>query len=81
MSHESDQRERALGTWILVVEEDPAQPERLEVVRKALRLKRFEAQALAARLPGVVRRGARVDLAPVLSRLQEAGVQAQLIRR
>jgi hypothetical protein len=81
MSHDSDQRERALGSWALVVEEDPSQPQRLEAVRRALRLKRFEATALAARLPGTVRRGARVDLAPLLDRLQAAGLRAELVRR
>ena len=81
MSHATDQRERALGTWALVVEEDPALPDRLEAVRRALRFKRFEAADLARRLPGPVRRGAHVDLAPLLARLRAAGIQAELVRR
>jgi len=78
--HALAQLERACKTWSLVVHEDPSVSERLELVRRILRLKRFEAGALAARLPGVVRRGAQVDLQPLLERLTAAGIRAELLK-
>lgn len=79
--HAVHQLERALGVWGLIVEEEPDEPRRLERIRRALRLKRFETPDLARRLPGCVRRGARIDLLPLLDRLHEAGVRAQLVQR
>lgn len=73
------QRERARGSWALWVLEEPS-PERLEAVRRALRYKRFEREALARRLPGVLRRGARVDLEPLRDALRAAGLRAELRR-
>ncbi len=55
-------------------------PELLEAVRKLLRIKRFEYEAFAEALPGVVRRGAELDLAPIEKRLVELGVRAELRR-
>ena len=81
MSHADDQHERAHGTWALVVSEDPRQPDRLEMVRRVLRFKRFELPDLARRLPGAVRRGARTDLLPLLERLRAKGITAELVRR
>lgn len=72
-----DQRERALGAWELVVLDDP-EPPVLETVRRALRAKRFERDALRAALPGPVRRGARADLEPVRDALRAAGVRCEL---
>jgi hypothetical protein len=77
-----DQLERALGTWELVVHEDPqTDAARFAVLRRVLRVKSFEAEALRHRLPGPVRRGARADLMPLLERLQRLGIHASLERR
>jgi hypothetical protein len=77
-----DQRERARGTWELVVHETAGDDERrFSVLRRVLRMKSFEAGALRARLPGPVRRGARVDLEPLLERLVRLGFRASLERR
>ncbi len=77
------QRERAQQTWALHVEEDPESldPERARALFRTLRVKRFERSALLARLPGVVRRGARVDLLPLVEDLVRAGIEARLERR
>jgi hypothetical protein len=76
------QRERAQKTWALVVLADPkTHPEVLEQVRSTLGVKRFELEQLEARLPGPVRYGARIDLAPLLTQLRELGVAAELRRR
>lgn len=74
------QRERALGAWELVVLEAP-EPAALEVLRRTLRAKRFERDALRAALPGPVRRGARIDLEPLRAALEAAGVRCELRRR
>jgi hypothetical protein len=75
------QLERAQGAWELVIHESGEDPRRVLVLRRLLRMKSFEAEALRARLPGAVRRGARVDLQPILDRLTQAGVVATLERR
>jgi len=62
------------------VEEAPSR-EVLAVLRRVLRVKRFELDRLAASLPGVVRRGARVDLADPERALREAGLRCALRRR
>jgi hypothetical protein len=74
------QRERALGAWELVVHEPPT-PAVLAAIRRALRVKRFELDRVGAGLPGVVRRGARVDLEDGEARLRDAGVRCELRRR
>lgn len=74
------QQERALGAWELVVQDAP-EPGVLEAVRRALRAKRFERDALRSALPGAVRRGARADLEPVRDALRAAGVRCELRRR
>jgi hypothetical protein len=76
---ERNQQERARQAWELVVLEAP-NPEILRAIRKTLRVKRFELPALAASLPGCIRRGARVDLAPLEAALREAGVRCELKR-
>jgi len=73
------QHERAHKTWSLVVDE-PASPSVRRALRRILRVKRSELPAVAAALPGVVRRGARVDLAPLEAALREAGVRCDLRR-
>ena len=74
------QRERAEKTWELVVHDAPSR-EVLAALRRVLRVKRSELERVAAALPGVVRRGARVDLADAEARLREAGVRCELRRR
>jgi hypothetical protein len=77
------QWERAHQAWHLRVETpaDAMAPETLRTLYRVLRVKRFEREALIGRLPGVVRRGAHVDLAPLLEALEEAGIEARLERR
>jgi len=48
---------------------------------RILRIKRSERVDLLRRLPGVVRRGARVDLLPLETALREAGIVCVLRRR
>ena len=73
------QRERALQTWGLEVF-DSASPEVIAVLRKILRVKRSELAAFSAKLPGTVRRGARVDLEPFAAQLVEAGIRCEVLR-
>ncbi len=75
-----DQRERAQQTWELVVHDAPSRAV-LAVLRRVLRVKRSELERVSGSLPGVVRRGARVDLAGYEARLREAGVRCELRRR
>jgi hypothetical protein len=60
--------------------EDGGEPD-LKAIFRILRVKRSERTALVSRLPGVVRRGARVDLEPLERALREAGVPCVLRRR
>jgi hypothetical protein len=80
--HEA-QWERAQQAWVLRVEVKPdaLDAERTRALCRVLRVKRFEREALMARLPGVVRRGARVDLEPLVEDLARAGIPAHLERR
>jgi len=78
--HEDAQRERALQAWELRVLDSPT-PEIREALRRVLRVKRFELARVEQALPGVVRRGARIDLAPLEAALTEAGVRCELRRR
>lgn len=73
------QHERAHKTWALVVDE-PASPDLIRALRRILRVKRSELPAVTAALPGVVRRGAQIDLAPLEAALVEAGVRCELRR-
>jgi len=75
-----DQRERAQQAWELVVH-DGASRAVLAALRRVLRVKRGEIARVSAALPGVVRRGARADLAESEARLREAGVHCELRRR
>jgi hypothetical protein len=76
---EQAQHERAHKTWALVVDE-PATPEVIRALRRVLRVKRSELPGVTAALPGAVRRGARVDLAPLAEALTEAGVRCEVRR-
>ena len=60
---------------------EPPTPAVLAAIRRALRVKRFELERVGAALPGVVRRGARVDLAGYELALRESGVRCELRRR
>lgn len=71
------QRERALQSWELAVLEEPSDA-LLETLRRVLHVKRFDLPALRRALPGVVRRGARIDLEPLEAGLREAGVACAL---
>ena len=71
------QRERAEQAWELVVHEGPSRAV-LAALRRVLRVKRSELARLSGALPGVVRRGARVDLAESEARLREAGIRCEL---
>jgi hypothetical protein len=77
--HEEAQRERALKSWELLVLDSPT-PVVLDALRRVLRIKRFELPRIKSSIPGVVRRGARVDLAPLEAALTEAGVRCELRR-
>jgi hypothetical protein len=74
------QRERAQQSWELVVHEEPSRAV-LTALRRLLRVKRSELERVSGSLPGVIRRGARVDLADAAARLREAGVRCELRRR
>jgi hypothetical protein len=74
------QRERAQQAWELVVHDAPSRAV-LAALRRVLRVKRSELARVVGSLPGVVRRGARVDLADSEARLREAGVRCELRRR
>ncbi len=75
-----DQHERAHGTWALVVREGgDAPPATLRALCSVLRIKRFEVDGFRERLPGIVRRGARVDLVPLRDALLAAGVRVDLV--
>ena len=74
------QRERARQDWELVVHDAPSRAV-LAALRRVLRVKRSELERVSAAPPGVVRRGARVDLAESEARLREAGVRCELRRR
>ncbi len=76
---EEAQRERALQSWSLVVLDQPT-PEVVKALRRVLRTKRFDLPALTASLPGSVRKGARIDLAPLEAALTELGVSCELKR-
>jgi hypothetical protein len=74
------QRERAQQAWELVVH-DAAEANVIAALRRVLRVKRSELPALVGSLPGCVRRGARIDLAPYEASLTEAGVRCSVRRR
>ena len=76
----SDQQERAQQSWELVVHDAPSRAV-LAALRRVLRVKRSELEHVSAALPGVIRRGARVDLADSEAQLREAGVRCELRRR
>jgi len=73
------QYERAHQSWELIVL-DPPEPNVLALLRKAVRTKRSDLPKLKACLPGVIRRGARVDLEPIEAQLREAGLRCELRR-
>lgn len=89
-SRDRAQQERARQSWELFVERpaipgaglaDPDARASLQRLLRILRVKRSERVELLRRLPGVVRRGARVDLLPLATALREAGIACVLRRR
>jgi hypothetical protein len=76
---EQAQYERAHQSWELVILDSPG-PAVRDALRRIVRLKRFELEKAEAVLPGVIRRGARLDLAPLEAALEEAGIRCQLRR-
>ena len=74
------QRERAEQAWVLVVHDAPSRAV-LAALRRVLRVKRSELERVSRALPGVVRRGARVDLEDLAARLRDAGMRCELRRR
>ena len=74
------QRERARQAWELVVNDGPSRAV-IAALRRVLRVKRSDLERVSAALPGVVRRGARVDLEDLEARLREAGVRCELRQR
>lgn len=78
---EAAQRERSEGAFELHIDVAPADEAGFHLLRRALRLPRSDVLWLKERVPGVVRRGARVDLLAVLDRVRETGHHATLRRR
>ena len=74
------QRERAEQAWELVVHDPPSRAVLAEL-RRVLRVKRSELARVSNALPGVVRRGARSDLAEKEASLRAVGVRCELRRR
>lgn len=77
------QWERAHQAWALVVdiEADRLDAAQRKALIRVLRVKRSEREALFARLPGAVRRGARIDLESAHEALREQEIPVRLERR
>ena len=75
---DATQIERATGAFVLVIESQPATELEWRALRQALRLSRADDQWLRSRVPGVVRKGAREDLLPLLDRVLECGHRASI---
>ena len=77
------QWQRAHQTWALVLDIEAAglSPEALRQLWRVLRVKRMEREAFLARLPGPVRRGARIDLEAAHETLARNGIPCRLVRR
>ncbi len=71
-----DQHERSRGAFVLRVESVPTTAAGWQSLRRALRFSRADEPQLREAVPGVVRRGARVDLLPLLDWLNERGFEA-----
>jgi hypothetical protein len=77
----AEQRERGAGAFELHIDVAPADDAGFRSLRRALRLPLSDVPWLKERVPGVVRRGARVDLLAVLDRVRDSGHHATLRRR
>jgi len=77
------QWQRAHQAWALVLDVDAEglSKQDLREVYRVLRVKRMERPAFLERLPGAVRRGARVDLEAAHEALSRAGIPCRLVRR
>jgi hypothetical protein len=78
---QTEQADRAAGRYELRVDVTPADEAEWRRLRLALRLSRADLEWLKAHAPGVVRRGARSDLRPLLERLQAQGFSASIETR
>ncbi|MGH0038374.1 MAG: hypothetical protein ACQGVK_25350 [Myxococcota bacterium] len=74
------QRERAAGAWALWIEQRPGSEAEWSALRRALRFSRADEAWLRARVPGAVRRGARLDLEAAVEALRALGFRASLRR-
>lgn len=76
------QWERAHQSWALSIDVrlDSLSRGVTRQLYRILRVKRLEREALAQRLPGVVRRGAQIDLEPIATDLRAAGIPCTLRR-
>lgn len=77
----SIQHERAMGAFVLVIESLPMNESEWRALRQALRLSRADEVWLRERVPGAVRKGARLDLVPVRDRVLETGQRAPVVER
>jgi hypothetical protein len=74
----SEQLERARGAFELQIVVAPRNEAEFHTLRRALRMSRADIPWLREHTPGVVRRGAEVDLRLVLQRVKDAGHSAVL---
>ena len=77
------QWERAHQFWHLIIDvtSEELSPEHHRELLRTLRIKRAERPAFLVSLPGIVRRGARIDLEPAWIALRKVGIEARLERR
>ncbi len=77
------QWQRAHQAWALVLDigADDLSSEALRQVFRVLRVKRMERPTFLERLPGPVRRGARIDLESAHQALSKQGIPCRLVRR
>lgn len=80
-AEDSIQQERAMGAYVLVIDTPPSNEPEWQALRKALRLSRADDAWLRERVPGVVRKGARLDLTPVRDRVLATGQRARVVER
>lgn len=76
-----NQIERATAAFCLKIESCPKDESAWRKLRRALRLSRADDPWLREHIPGVVRKGARVDLLSLQERVTEAGQRASIVER
>ena len=80
-AEDSTQQERATGAYVLIIDTLPSNEQAWQALRKALRLSRADETWLRERVPGVVRKGARLDLTPMRDRVLATGQRARVVER